>query len=331
MPSTVASPSAGGKRGFGFFAKVTIATVYVLILVGGIVRSTGSGLGCPDWPRCFGRWVPPTEVGQLPPDYKTRYAKGSLSPEHVAFNPVKTWIEYLNRLLGTLTGIFIFITVILAWRGYGIGSVFGLSLAAMLLTGVQGWLGAKVVSTALMPVIITLHNLLAQVIVYLLLAAYFLSRKERQQAVLSKKERNLALAGLLLVIGQFYLGLGVRQWVDTLEQAGAAKDAIMADFIRGSHTNLFLLHRSLSWGVAVFVAWQATKFFRARAGGFDEGTALQQAAIGCLSGNIALGLSLQFFDLPAAAQPLHLLLGSLLLGIFFSLLMLGFLSPKAAR
>ena len=329
MPKPVAKTASAGS--FRFFAKVTIATVYVLILVGGIVRSTGSGLGCPDWPRCFGRWVPPTEVSQLPPDYQTRYAKGNLTTEQVYFNPVKTWIEYLNRLLGALTGIFIFITVILALRGHGFSWVFGLSLTSMLLTGVQGWLGAKVVSTALMPFIITLHNLLAQVIVYLLLAAYFLSRRDRQQAVLSTRERNLALLGLVLVIGQFYLGLGVRQWVDTLEQAGAAKDAIMADLMRAGHTPLYVVHRSFSWLVAAFVAWQAWRYFRPRAGIFDEGMALQQAALGCIIGNVIVGISLQAFDIPAAAQPLHLFLGSLLLGLFFSLLILGFLSPKATQ
>lgn len=327
MPSTAASPRTEAR--FRFFAKVTIATVYLLILVGGIVRSTGSGLGCPDWPRCFGRLIPPTHVSQLPPDYKTRYAEDGLSPEKVVFDPVLTWIEYLNRLLGALTGVFILATVVLAWRAHG-GAVFGLSLAGLLLTLVQGWLGAKVVSTALMPTMITLHNLLAQLIVYVLLAVYFLSRKARQEAVLSSQERNLALLALLFTVGQFYLGLGVRQWVDTLGQAGAAKDAIMAELLRGDRTALLLLHRSFSWVLAALVGWQAWRYLKPRTGQFDEGIALQQAALGCVGGNIVIGIALQSFDLPAYAQPLHLLLGSLMLGVFFSLWMLGLLQTNKA-
>jgi heme a synthase len=118
---------------------ITVVAVYFLILVGGIVRSTGSGMGCPDWPKCFGSWVPPTDVSQLPDDYleiykeqrveKNRKLAGYLdkmgfekvSQEIFAhpnqyteteFNVTKTWIEYLNRLVGVVIGILIFLTVL---------------------------------------------------------------------------------------------------------------------------------------------------------------------------------------------------------------------------
>ena len=107
----------------------------------GVVRSTGSGMGCPDWPKCFGRWVPPTQASQLPVDYKEIYtAQRVLKNQKLArtlqrlgfaqvagsifahptqyietdFNPVKTWIEYLNRLLGALIGVIVVLTVVFA-------------------------------------------------------------------------------------------------------------------------------------------------------------------------------------------------------------------------
>ena len=123
---------------------ITVVAVYFLILVGGIVRSTGSGMGCPDWPKCFGSVIPPTRVDQLPVNYQEIYLTQRLaknerfvatlekiglknSAEKIAndksilieeeFNATKTWIEYINRLLGALAGIACFVAFIFAF-GY---------------------------------------------------------------------------------------------------------------------------------------------------------------------------------------------------------------------
>jgi cytochrome c oxidase assembly protein subunit 15 len=119
-------------RGFYKLCLTTLVAVYFLIAVGGIVRATGSGMGCPDWPKCFGNWVPPTSIEQLPPDYKESYsalrekknvkfakylqvigmtdtANKILNDQSILveadFNAVKTWIEYLNRLVGVVIGL----------------------------------------------------------------------------------------------------------------------------------------------------------------------------------------------------------------------------------
>ncbi len=65
----------------------TFAT-YFAIFMGGLVRVSGAGLGCPDWPKCFGRWFPPTSLSQLPPE---------IDPS--LFNLTLAWIEYINRLM----------------------------------------------------------------------------------------------------------------------------------------------------------------------------------------------------------------------------------------
>jgi Uncharacterized protein required for cytochrome oxidase assembly len=88
-----------------FFRSAIISTFlsYLLIFVGGLVRVSGSGLGCPDWPKCFGRWIPPTSIEQIP---------SHIDP--TVFNIVLAWIEYGNRMLGIIVGLSITLMTVIA-------------------------------------------------------------------------------------------------------------------------------------------------------------------------------------------------------------------------
>ena len=92
-------------RLFRIFTILSTILTYILIFVGGMVRVAGAGMGCPDWPKCFGRWIPPTSLDQL--------------PDHIdpaKFNIVLAWIEYGNRLFGALVGLSIAITLYLVLK-----------------------------------------------------------------------------------------------------------------------------------------------------------------------------------------------------------------------
>src|ERR1700744_884927 len=183
---------------------ITIVLLFVLILAGGVVRSTGSGMGCPDWPKCFGRYVPPTESSELPADYKEKYVTGReaknqrfaktldvfgfsdlamrlrqdksiLVPEE--FNAAKTWTEYVNRLIGAISGLFLLLTAVYAFS-YSKESklIVFLSILNLILVGFQGWLGSIVVSSNLVSWIVTVHMLLALAILAICILTYHLAR-----------------------------------------------------------------------------------------------------------------------------------------------------------
>ena len=144
---------------FQTLALWTTGTTYFLIVVGGLVRASGAGLGCPDWPRCFGGWIPPASAADLPAGF-----------EASQFNATLMWTEYLNRLLGVAVGLLILATLVSAWRHHRqTPRIFWPTLAAFLLVGFQGWLGGVVVQQELAAWIVTVHLVVALVIVSLLL------------------------------------------------------------------------------------------------------------------------------------------------------------------
>jgi cytochrome c oxidase assembly protein subunit 15 len=184
----------------------TTAVTYVLILVGGLVRASGAGLGCPDWPRCFGSWIPPASAAELPSGFDASQ-----------FNPTLMWTEYLNRLLGASVGLLIFATLISAVRHHRrTGRVFWPTLAAFLLVGFQGWLGGVVVQHELAAWIVTVHLLVALVIVSLLLYATvsaFFARQPGPSHATVERRRPLVVASIALIVAtvaQVTLGAQVR-------------------------------------------------------------------------------------------------------------------------
>ncbi|AHJ98708.1 COX15/CtaA family protein [Hymenobacter swuensis] len=327
-------------RRFRFVGFLTVAAVYVLILVGGVVRSTGSGMGCPDWPKCFGTWIPPTNINQLPPNYKEIYTAQRVEKnkklaaklermgfQQVAgeifahptqyietdFNPVKTWIEYINRLIGALIGLFVFGTVVFAlpyWQRDR--PVFWLAFGAFLLTGVQGWLGSLVVSTNLLPIMVTIHMGLALVIVAMLL--YAVDRSQRGTEVepqpLSSVPGLVAWlwVAVLLTFGQIVLGTQVREQIDLV--ASAANYLNRADWVE-QVGGVFRFHRTFSAVLLLVNLYVAYQLYRMPSRRLHR---LATAILGLIGGEILAGIILAYLAFPAAVQPIHLTLATLLFG-----------------
>ena len=172
-----------------FFRSAFISTIlsYLLIFVGGLVRVSGSGLGCPDWPKCFGRWVPPTSIEQIP---------AHIDP--TAFNIVLAWIEYGNRMLGVIVGISILLMTIIAVIYFKKNSKILLSsLLSLFLVIANGGLGAIVVSSVLNPFIVSLHMILAlflvSVLSYATIESYKLINTQKFTGIFLSKKISISL------------------------------------------------------------------------------------------------------------------------------------------
>lgn len=292
---------------FQRLALATTVTTYFLILVGGLVRASGAGLGCPDWPRCFGGWIPPASVADLPPQF-----------DPALFNPTLMWTEYLNRLLGVTVGFLILATTISAWRHHRRDPrILWTTVAAFLLVGFEGWLGGRVVAHGLTPWIVTAHLMVALVIVQLLLYGTYAAFEKRGEATRgdkpflspgtprSKVEGLSIMALIALTLLQVGFGTQVRERIDAARDSGIGRDLAL-----GTVGWLDYLHRDLAFivlvGSILLTLWLLSR--RSPLVGWSV-VVLILAVL-----QVALGVFMAYGSLLPAAQVGHLTLASLLLG-----------------
>ncbi len=300
-------------RKLGFW---TVGAIYFLILVGGIVRATGSGMGCPDWPKCFGTWIPPTDISQLPSNYKEIY--GVKLKGEVEFNAIKTWIEYVNRLVGVAIGFLVFgtfVSSLISFRKKDKTIVF-LSLLATILVAFEGWLGSKVVSSELHPVMITLHMILSVIIVFILLYAVARSYNyviEVEDVADKSSLSFLVSAAIFLTIGQVLLGTQVREVVDQV--ASVMGDALRSEWV-ANLGGKFQMHAFFS---IVIVIINLLIYYRINKSINEKGLLSKFSNWLLITIGIELisGLSLAYLGFPRLMQPIHLTLGTLAIGIQF--------------
>ena len=285
-------------KSFQRLALWTTATTYLLILVGGLVRASGAGLGCPDWPRCFGSWIPPASAASLPPQF-----------DPSQFNAALMWTEYVNRLLGVTVGFLIFATAISAWRHHRHQPrILWATIAALLLVGFEGWLGGRVVAHELAAWIVTAHLIVAIVIVQLLLFATFEAfapAPQAPQAPQAPKAPILIASLIVLTLLQAAFGTQVRGHIETAINTGVARDAALATVGR-----LDYLHRDLAFvvliGATVLTLWLLSR--RSPLVGWSFVT------LGLAATQIVVGVVMAYVSLIPAAQVGHLTVASLLLG-----------------
>lgn len=308
---------------------MTIFAVYFVILVGGIVRASGAGMGCPDWPTCFGQWVPPTNEAQLPENYHEIYAQRGYADTR--FNPVKTWTEYVNRLIGVTTGILIVLTVWFS-RAYlkSDKAVFYLALTVFFMVAFQGWLGSQVVASNLHPYMITLHMLLALAIVALLIYAIARSQKDFLRRIdssgLAENFTTVLIVAMGLTLVQVAMGTQVREAVDIIANQHSYIDR---QYWRDDFPIIFYVHRSFSAVILFTNLWLAWNIYQSA----PRDRLLFRSVLalaGLIVTAILAGITMDRLGMPAAAQPIHLLMANLIFGAQFFLYICVHYASKAA-
>jgi cytochrome c oxidase assembly protein subunit 15 len=324
------------KKYFTSAAKTTLVLIYLVIIAGALVRMTGSGMGCPDWPKCFGYYIPPTDIKELTwtpnrdfeegqviiKDDKLWVANGNFKTQntfdqqqwrlytkhdYALFNATETWIEYINRLVGALSGVAIFLMAVFSigyWKSDK--KLTLLSWASVILIGFQGWLGARVVYSVLNPVKITIHMIVALVIVALLI---YLIKKARGNINPFKKNtvfKKVVLLTLILTFVQIVLGTQVRQYVDyQVKLLGYDQMALVLE----NPSVIFYIHRSSSLLILGLNLFLFLKNRNLKLGFNKINWVMSLIGIEILS-----GMAMYYFDFPFASQPLHLILATLLFG-----------------
>ncbi len=300
------------SRRFRRMGLITIGAVLFLIWVGSMVRALDAGMGCPDWPTCFGQVVPPTDVSQLPENYKEIYADRGYADHD--FDPFKTWTEYVNRLTGTTIGLLIFLTLIFAWPYRKKDpSVWWLTVAAFILVGFNGWLGSVVVSSNLHPAMITTHMLMSWILVAVLIVAVTSSQRHLVSIEPStvKSLKPVLYLAIFLTLVQVVLGTQVREQVDQIAAAAAdyyQRDGWIAQI--GSILKFHILNALLVVSVNIWLAFKTLQACQK-----PRVKMVANGLIIVVGLTFLLGLALYMFNLPHLLQPLHLLMASILFSL----------------
>lgn len=294
----------------------SLITIYLVILAGGIVRSTGSGMGCPDWPKCFGTYVPPVEESQLPTGYKEKY---TVKGHPAVFNVYKTWTEYGNRLIGAVAGLIIVFQTVYAIRFLKTNAkYFWYSLLLAVLMGSQGVLGAKLVASYLAPILITLHMAVALLIMGILIWLLVEVGKEKTQLTtpvhpeerLGKQYRWAMWIFISLTVVQIFLGTEVREAIDVIS---SAMDYQHKETWISSIGSVFIIHRSYSILLTGATIYFTLILYKKRFM-YPKAYTLATQIAAVIAVEITAGITLAYFALPPWVQPVHLLFATVLLG-----------------
>ncbi|MGB0891812.1 MAG: COX15/CtaA family protein [Flavobacteriaceae bacterium] len=337
------------KSKFPKTVQIAIISVYLIFLAGAIVRMTGSGMGCPDWPKCFGYYIPPTSEEQITWKPNTEFKKGFIiikdevlfvakktiktaaefnknnwanytKHDYSKFNKYHTWTEYINRLTSVLSG-FVFLFLI-----YGAAKFWKtnrkiplLAFGAFFLMLVEAWLGKTVVDTNLKPTIITIHMVLGLIIIALLLQLKFITSTKKKEYKYNPLFNKLLIISVVFSLIQIALGTQVRQFIDEQVKLFGFENK---DYSLMNPSFKFYFHRSFTIAI-VLVNFGLFYINQIK----NLGYKLVNWIVFLIFLETITGILMYYAEFPLGTQAIHLLAGAILFGLQFYL----FLQSRSAK
>ena len=329
------------KNRFPAIVKVTLISLYLIFLAGSIVRMTGSGMGCPDWPKCFGYYIPPTSEEQITWQPNSTYEEGIIiiknevlyvaerkvntssvfdetnweeytKHEYATFNKFHTWVEYINRLITVLSG-FIFLFLLAGSLKFRKENKWIpiLSFIAFFFMLVEAFLGKMVVDSNLKPTMITVHMVIGLLIIGLILRLLFIIREEKTVFKYHSLFNKLLIVSIIFSIIQIAIGTQVRQFIDEQVKLFGFENK---EYSLMNPSFKFYFHRSFTIAIilvnfGLFYLNQLHKL----------GYKLIKWILVLLFLETITGILMYYAEFPLGTQAVHLLSGALLFGVQFYL------------
>lgn len=313
-------------------------SVLMLFFFGGLVRATESGMGCPDWPKCFGEWIPPVNESELPPDYQEIYLKKRqqkldefvhllralgmdrnanrieshpkvLEPHPYSFKTA--YIEYTNRVFGVLSGVFLVAAFgVSIWQSKRFPRTWIWTGLGLLFVIVNGWMGSKVVNTNLVEGMVTVHFMIAFIAMGWLILAYSSTKSVGQSGSgrLDGRTKLVMVSLLILVMVQMLLGAWVRETVEyylRIERIGINLENF---HMLGTR---FTVHRVVSFIIlfgSVLQWWRFRKYYN----DLNQELKSSKWIIALLLYQVATGVLIIRWEFPIVPQVSHVTIGALI-------------------
>lgn len=311
-------------------ATAALVSVILLIFVGALVRVTGAGMGCPDWPTCWGKIIPPTSIEQVNFDtlqierFQKKAENMGRDPSLITkeslqneFNPRHVWTEFINRLCSLPVGFFTLATFIASFKYAGKRkSIFYLSFLSLVLVLTNAWMGARVVYSGISSNVLSTHLALAMALICVLTYCAWAGTERPKKLLLKGSSTAMWVCVLILfvcILLEGILGTQIREITDKLSKLHVNEPR--ETWIKEVEEHVvYFIHRSFSW-VLLLAALLA--FYLAKKQQSGGPSFAQYCVVAIMFTQMILGLIMAHVAIFPWTQLLHVGLTAILISLVF--------------